>query len=307
MSSRQNRGAEVGEWLATTLVEVPSGGSGAVATWRLAEVSARPTLVQYIGQLWNRRLFIAADARAKAFATSRGTILGKVWLVLRPFLDAFVYFVIFGLLLKTGRGVENFLAYLVVGLNVFGLVQSGLASGSGILSGGKNLIRAFSFPRASLVFSWAIRTLLDFIPVLIASIAFIVVVPPRVMPVWTWILIIPVIAITWIFSVGTALVVASLTARIPDLKFIWPLFTRFWFYGSGVFFSIDSFAEHARVHALMVANPGYQAIALARNVLVYGTPPTVEEWLYMSIWAGGMLVLGLVVFWSHEESYGRES
>lgn len=306
-ASGSHHRSDIGEWVASTLSEIEVSGNVSVPTWRLNEVAARPPLHTYATQIWARRFFIIADSRAKAFATSRGTVLGKLWLVLRPFLDGLIFFIIFGLLLRTGRDIDNFLAYLMVGINMFTLVQVSLTSGGAIIPGAKNMLRAFSFPRASLVVSWALRNLLDFIPVLIATMAFIIVVPPHVMPGLTWVFIIPVVCLAWLFSLGIALLTASLTARVPDLKFIWPLISRFWFYGSCIFFSLDRFVDHELVYSIMTANPGFQILKMARDTLVYNTIPAAGEWAYLGIWAVGMLILGFIVFWSHEESYGRES
>ncbi|WP_083940821.1 ABC transporter permease [Schaalia vaccimaxillae] len=306
MSQRSESFDDLGQWVAAALIEHGQSRVKTVPTWRLHPVSARPGIFEYCRKIWQRRFFILADSRAKAFSSSRGTTLGKTWLILRPFLDAMVFFAIFGLLLQTGRGIDNFLAYLVVGMNTFGLMQAGLNSGGTILPGAKNMLRAFSFPRASLVFSWSLRGLFDFLPVLLATILFIMVVPPHVKPSTTWILVVPVVVLVWIFSIGLALITASLTARIPDLKFIWPLLSRFWFYGSGIFFSIDRFADHPAVMALMTANPGYQVLNLMRQCLVYDTIPETSQWAYVLAWVLGTFVLGFVIFWSHEESYGRE-
>lgn len=298
--------AALGEWLAVTIADTADEEFAPVTLWRLSPVSVRPPLGEYIHQLWQRRHFIMADARAKAFQTSRGTILGRIWLVLQPFLDSSIYLMVFGILLQTSRGIDNFVAYLVLGVNFFGLLQRALTSGGSIMQGSHNLLRAFSFPRASVVISWSLRTLMDFVPTVLATMVFIVAMPPHVLPGATWLIFPAVLALGWLFSLGLALLTASLTARLPDLKFIWPLFGRFWFYGSGVFFSIDRFQAHPTVVSVMGANPGYHFLKMSRDVLVYATLPTADDWLYMSVWALVTLIVGFIIFWSHEESYGRE-
>ncbi len=310
--SELRQSQDIGGWLAVTIANTADDEFAPVTLWRLSPVSARPSLGEYIRQLWGRRHFIMADARAKAFQTSRGTLLGRVWLIVSPFLDAMVFFIIFGVLLGTGRGITNFLAYLVIGMNFFGLLQKSLTSGGSIIPGAHNLLRAFAFPRASVVISWSVRTLLDFLPTVLATMIFIVAIPslqandPRVLPGWTWLAFPGILLFAWLFSVGLAFVTASLTARLADLKFIWPLIGRFWFYGSGIFFSVDRFVKYPTVVELMNANPGYQFLAMSRQTLVYATWPQLTEWLYLAGWGIGALVIGFVIFWSHEESYGRE-
>ncbi|PID97548.1 MAG: ABC transporter [Actinobacteria bacterium] len=306
MDSKRRSSVPTDLWLLTKLVETSAPDTVAVAPWRLKTVSSRTSLLQYIAQLWERRHFILADARAKAFATSRDTMLGKIWLVLRPFLDAFVYFLIFGMLLGTRRGIENFPAYLVVGVNFFTLLNLALSSGGGIVTAARNLLRAFSFPRASIVLSWSLRHLLDFLPVVLTTVVFVIVMPPGVMPNWTMLLIVPITFLGWVFAVGIAFFTASLTYRFKDLKFIWPLLGRVWLYGSGVFFSIDNVVSDPLLSSLMKANPGFHFLSMMRNILVYKTLPALNEWAYMAYWALGTLLIGFLIFWYHEESYGRE-
>lgn len=277
-----------------------------VSPWEYQEVVRRPPLGVYLQQLWQRRYFIWADAQAKAFSTSRGTILGRIWLALRPFLDAFIYFIIFGVLLGARKGIENYPAYLVTGINLFALLSSGLAGGAMIVPGAKSLIRAFSFPRFALVLSWAIRSLLDFLPVLAATILFALLMPPGVGLHWHALFLVPLIAIGWLIMLGMAAVTAAFTEQIPDLKFIWPILGRLWFYSSGVFFAIENLVTDRVLLAILTANPGHIFISMARQMLIYHTLPPLAQWLQMLVWAMIVLATGLLLFWRKEISYGRE-
>ncbi|MER6859425.1 ABC transporter permease, partial [Streptomyces pilosus] len=58
---------------------------------------ARPSLVEYVRQLWGRRHFILAFSQAKLTAQYSQAKLGQLWQVATPLLNAAVYFFIFGL------------------------------------------------------------------------------------------------------------------------------------------------------------------------------------------------------------------
>lgn len=296
---------DIGQWLAATLADASPTGEVAVLDWRMKSVSARPPIHEYLAELWERRYFIAADARARAFQTSRGMLLGKVWLVVSPFLNAAVYWVIFGLLLHVSRGIPNFLAYLIVGVNFFAIVQSPLGSGATVIQGSIKIIRAFSFPRVAVVISWLFRSMLDFIPVYLATLLFIAVFT-EARPTVLWVMSIPAILLGYLFAFGLTLLTASVTALIPDLKFIWPLLGRFWFYVSGVFFAVSRFDSVPMVKSIMEINPGYVFLTLCRDTLVYNTMPALSMWLYMAGWGLCLTALGFIVFWLREESYGRQ-
>lgn len=267
-------------------------------------IGARPPLSQYIKGIYNRRHFIKAESKAKAHGSIKGTALGKIWLILEPFLNASVYYIIFAVLLRFDRGMDNFVAYLVIGVSFFGYLSRNLGGAANIIPSGRNLIKAFSFPKASLVFSFALRNILDFLPTMFATILFIVIIPPHVIPSWTWLLF-PIVFFTAIpFAIGLAFISATLTTLVKDLKFIWPLITRFWFYGSGVFWTIDMF-DNPAYKTIMSSNPGWVFLELSRETLAWGNVPDIKMYLYFLAWSVSTFVIGFLIFWSQEERFGE--
>ena len=81
----------------------------------LSPIGVRPPLDQYLQELWGRRHFIWMDSRHRLATKHARNRLGRIWLVLRPVLDAALYFVVFGLIIGARGGIENFAAYVVVG------------------------------------------------------------------------------------------------------------------------------------------------------------------------------------------------
>lgn len=176
-----------------------------VSVLELAElrpVGKRPSLPVYTRRLWQRRHFVWADARARALGSQRGTFLGNAWLVAKPMLDASVFFVVFGLLLQTSRGIENFIGYLIVGVTLFPPLQRAVTGGGQVIVSGKNLIRGFSFPRAALPVSYTIRCAIDMLPPLTAILILVVALPPHAYPTWRWALILPIFLLQVLLSLG---------------------------------------------------------------------------------------------------------
>ena len=54
--------------------------------------------------------------------------LGQLWQVLTPLLNAAVYYLIFGIILDTSRGVPNFPAFLITGIFMLQLHPAGVPS-----------------------------------------------------------------------------------------------------------------------------------------------------------------------------------
>lgn len=272
----------------------------------LKPVGKRPPFGAYLTELWRRRHFIWADGRARALGSQRGTILGNVWLIAQPMLNAMVFFVMFGLLLQTSRGIDNFIGYLMIGVTMFPPMQRAVVAGSQVLTNGKNLIRGFTFPRAALPLSFTVRSTIDTLPPFIAILILIFALPPHAPLGWTWLLTIPVFALQQIFCLGLTLLSSRPTTLIPDVRNFWPFLTQFWYYGSGVFFSYERFIDHPTLLKTMDYNPGYLILTMYRNCLLYETAPDARSWTLLTIWALGLSALGMVYFWQKEEAYGAE-
>ena len=224
----------------------------------------------------------------------------------QPMLDAIVYFLVFGLLLQTSRGIDNFIGYLIIGVTFFPPLQRAVTGGSQVIVTGRNLIRGFSFPRAALPASYTIRSAIDLVPPMIALLVLVVVLPPHAWPSWHWVLIVPVLALQVLLSLGLTLAASRITTTIPDMRNIWPFLTQFWFYASGVFFSYERFIHHPLMLRAMDLNPGYLIITMYRDVILYQRVPQPRMWLILSAWSLGLTAVSFVFFWEKEEAYGVE-
>ena len=276
------------------------------ARYKLSVSGARPGLFSYTKQLWARRHFIVAFANAKTRATYSTAKLGQVWQVLTPLMNAAVYYLIFGLLVKTRGGIENYIAYLVTGIFVFTFTQSAVLAGSRAISDQLNLIRALHFPRACLPISFTIVQLQQ---LLFSMIVLCVIVLGTGEPLsLKWLLIVPALALQFVFNVGLSLALARVGAVLTDIKQLLPFILRTWLYASGVFYSIDQYTKTAPAwvgHAL-AANPATVYIELVRDALIEThTKVPLHTWGYAVAWAIIMGLGGYVYFWKAEERYGR--
>lgn len=277
-----------------------------VGTWALDVVGRRPRLGRYLADLWNRRHFIRAESRAKAYSGNGGFLLGNAWLVLSPILDGITYYIIFGLLLGTSRGIENFIGYLIIGVFLFSFTGRSLTGGANALSSGRTLIRAFTFPRAALPISVVMREAFGMVPVLAVMAALILAIPPHAQLSWLWLLFPAVFTLQTVFNLGIALVAARISAHVPDIRKVVGFFSRLWMYGSGVMFSFDRFVDNPQLLAWLEANPAFIVLDISRDILLYETAPALASWLLLTGWAAGALVVGMLFFWRAEERYGRE-
>ncbi|OIJ86981.1 ABC transporter permease [Streptomyces colonosanans] len=294
----------------------PTAGAAAETPARLAArygltvSGARPSLSEYIRQLWARRHFITAFATAKLTAQYSQAKLGQVWQVMTPLLNAAVYYFIFGVLLGTKHGVPDYIPFLVTGVFVWTFTQSSIMAGTRAISGNLGLVRALHFPRAALPISFALQQLQQ----LLFSMAALVVILLCVgSPIGiSWVLAVPVLTLQFTFNAGISMIMARMGAKAPDIAQLMPFVLRTWMYVSGVMWSIDKTLKHSHLpHTVMVllqANPAAVYIDLMRFALIdsfHADQLPHHVWAYATGWALLVGVGGFIYFWKAEERYGR--
>lgn len=277
-----------------------------VARYGLTRAGARPSLVSYSRQLWTRRHFVLSFAHANNAVGYSSSVLGQAWQLLTPLLNAAVFYLIFGVLLHTSRGVHNFIAFLVIGIFTFTYLQAGANGGSRAVSGNLALTRVLSFPRVVLPLSAVLVALQQLLFSMVVVIPIVLATGEPVS--WTWLLLVPTFALETAFTFGLACATARLGARVADTSQVLPFVLRTWMYGSGVFYSIAGFAHgHAHwVGVVLQVNPGAVFVELARGALLSHAAITAAQWWLAVGWSVAVAVLGYVWFWRAEEAYGRD-
>ncbi|ROS78551.1 ABC transporter permease [Cellulomonas sp. PhB143] len=291
----------------------PQERDALVAEHGLTRMGVRPPLRKYVRQLWERRAFIGVLATSKSQARNQNSYLGQLWAVLNPLLNAAVYVIMFGLILQSTRGMSNGIAFIVVGTFMFRFFEQSVVAGSRSISGNVNLVRSVHFPRAVLPISQVLSELTTLVPALIVMgiIAFSSQYIPGQGPVpldWSWILVLPAVALLWLFSTGCAFLVGRWVAITPDLKNLIPFVMRFLMYGSGVLFSITLRVGDGPFGVALEHQPVAVYLYLARAAITDepSIPPDVTMWWWGIGWALAFLVVGFLVFWRGEERYGRD-
>ncbi|GAA2136790.1 ABC transporter permease [Arthrobacter humicola] len=272
----------------------------------LRRVGARPPLLDYLVALWDYRHFVYYDARSRVQTGNEQDRLGLAWLVLGPLLNGLMFYLIMGVLLKSGGGIENFVAFLIIGVFLFQMTTRAISSSSRVISANKNVIQAFQFPRASVVLAANLRELLSNIPVLITMLILIIILPPAEEISWRWLMLIPIVVLQFIFNLGIGLILARVVSIFNDASQLVSYAMRLWMYASCMFFSIDRFDGAPAIKAVMEYNPLYNVLYLARECLLNGSVGPWRAWVILTLWSVAAAAFGIVFFWKGEESYGRE-
>lgn len=268
----------------------------------LEELGVRPGLGGYVREVWGYRHLVWHLSSAQAWAANQNNYLGQLWAVINPLLLVGSYYLIFGLLLKTRGGTENYIAFLTIGIFVFGYSATAIIAGSRAVVGQVGLVRALRFPRAVLPISVTLTQLLVNVP---AFAVLIVMIPLTGEPFSLHWLLFPVaLLLQTLINLGLAFFLARIVNAARDSSNLVPVGVRLARYVSGVFFSIPHYAGHGLVSALLLYQPLAVSMTTAREALMDQYALTWGSWVAAAAWGVGLCAAGLVFFWRGEGRYG---
>jgi teichoic acid transport system permease protein len=268
----------------------------------LADVHESAKLRPYLSDLWSRRSYITYVSASELRSRQVTTVLGNLWHLLNPALTIAVYYIIFGLLLQTTRGVDNFLLFLTVGIFIFSFTQRATISGAKSIVSNAGLIKSIKFPRALLPVTSTLTETLASLPSF--AVLYAVALFTGEAPHWRWLLLPGIIALQMVFNLGAGFVAARATTHFRDTTQILPFVFRLLLYASGVIFSAEAYAD-SRWWFLFVLNPMYCFISLGRWSML-GDPTAGSVLVSALVWTAGAVIIGFFWFRAAEERYARD-
>lgn len=274
---------------------------------QLMRLGGTPPLREYLRSLWSRREFAWTTARGEMQTQHLDTVLGNAWHLINPLLLIGVYYIVFGLLLETDRGVGEglFLPFLAVGVFSYQFIQKAVTAGARTISSNLGLIRSLQFPRALLPIATVLAGSIAYASALVIMVAVVLLAgQPLTLE---WLLLPFVFLLLLVFTLGGTLVSARLTDKLRDLENILPFLFRLGFYGSGIIWAVDGYLTNPLYRRLFLANPFYVYVTLVRDLMMVDYTTDYLMWLWLSgfVWAIVAFVVGLLVFRAGEREYGR--
>lgn len=257
----------------------------------------------YLADLVARRHYIWQVSLSELKARHMNTALGNLWHLLNPILSICVYYVIFGLILGITRGVDNFIAFLSIGVFAFGFTQRSTLAGARCLTKNRGLIKLVTFPRALLPVTTTLTETLSSLNMLIVMVA--VAVFTGEDPTLQWLLVAPIYLVQLIFTTGLTFIAARAAHHVADVQQLLPFIFRLGFYSSGVLFNVNAYIESHGYRLLFVLNPLYCFIELYRGVML-SYEVTWGIVISAACWTVGAIVFGFLWFRAAEDTYGRD-
>lgn len=268
----------------------------------MVRLGTNQPLRDYLRAVWARREYMMSVPVSDFRAENLDTVLGNVWHVLNPLLQVGVYFLVFAIILKTDRGLDNFLTFLAVGVFTYHFTQRSVLKGAKAIVSNEGLIRSIGFPRIILPVTTVLGQGLAYLPAVVVMFA--VALATGVRPSVYWLLIAVVMLIQVVLNFGLAFIGSRITTIFRDFENMLPFMLRIAFYMSGILYAVDKKIHSPLLRRLFDFNPIYAIAALARDA-VFGEPAPTILWITASAWAVVLFVGGFFFFKAGEKSYGR--
>ncbi len=230
----------------------------------------------------------------------RRSFLGLAWSILNPFLMMLVISAVFSNVFKFQ--VEYFPIYYLTGALLYNFVieatngsMTSIINASALIK--KVYIPKYIFPLEKCMFA--------FVNMIFSLIAVVIMILILQMPLHWTIFMFPIPMIyALIFSIGFGLILSAGNVFFRDIGHLYSVFTTAWMYLTPIIYPVDVLQSlPTGVLVVVKINPLYHYVNFFRQVVMYGTVPTLVTNLACAISAFVFLVAGLWIFRKSQDRF----
>jgi len=259
-----------------------------------ADAPSATPLVPYIKALWERRRFMLEMARAELRGRQSSTILGRLWGVLDPLLQAGIYYLVFTII-RQGARPTDFLHVLIAGIFLFQLALSAITEGGRSIRNSKSLMLNSTFPRALFPITAVCRGVMKLAPAVPVYAAFHI--GLRAPVDWGLLLLPMLFVVQAVLMVGLALLVSTLVVFFRDASNAVQYIGRVLFFTTPVIYPLEAIPEGIRD---ALSWQPFFALFAAYQEIFGGDMPEPGLLVQAALWATFILIVGTRVFRRHE-------
>lgn len=222
-----------------------------------------------------------------------GTVLGLLWTLAKPLLQALVFTFALSTVLRIKVGYDvPYVLFLLAALFPWTWFQSSIQSSAASFSNNAALLKKVYFPRFVLPLSAVASQLLHFalsIPILV-----LLLVIAGYYPGPQWLLGVPLLtAIQLLMLAGAVLLVASFNVFVRDLEHLVEVLMTLWLYLTPILYPLSMLRE--RVGPVIYLNPMASLIQAWRDLFLYDQLPGIDIWPAL-VFTAIALVAGSITF-----------
>jgi ABC-2 type transport system permease protein len=210
-----------------------------------------------------------------------GTVLGYVWSLLRPLILFAVLLFVFTQIFRIGSLVNNYEVLLLFNIVVFSFFSEATNNAVSSVVSQEGIVRKTQFPRLVIPMAPVLTSLFNLGVNMIAVVIFLLAF--GVDPTWTWLFFPVVVAILFVITAATSMLLSALYVRYRDILIIWTVASTALFYGTPVLYPFSIVPE--RFQDILIINPLTPLFAQARTWIIdptaEGAVETVGGWWHL--------------------------
>jgi len=235
--------------------------------------------------------FSVADFKAR----DQRSALGFLWSFINPMIMSTILFFLFRERLGEDK-LAHYFYYILIGNVTWNFFSLSTAVATVTLVLKEPIVKNFTFPKETLIFSAIGTFLIQHSFELLAVFVFAVILGIGFS---MHILLLPFILFSEILLIaGLSLFLACLRVYIKDIDYIWTVITRMGFFVVPVFYELSAISEKFRW--LIAINPMTQIMIFLRDILLYHRNPSFLSLGVISIFNLAVLILGYRFFKRHQ-------
>lgn len=259
-----------------------------------------------IRDIWRYRDLITLFTKRTLSLMYKQTILGPLWLVLRPFLTSVVYAVVFkGIAGLSTDGVPAILFYLT-GHATWDLFAGCLKKNASTFLTNANIFGKVYFPRLTISISAMLTSLFEFAVELGMIILLLIyhTIRGEVRPNLFSIGLLPIVLLqVGLLGLGTGILVSSLTTKYRDLTFVVDFGLSLWMYVSPVVYPLSQLKRGAVFYKLYMLNPMVMPLEMMRFILLGRGTVTLPMIISSVLLTALAVTIGVLCFNRVEKSF----
>lgn len=228
----------------------------------------------------------------------KGSILGFLWVLLKPFFMFLILFMIFSRVSGSSSGLtsQQYAVYLLSGLIVYTFFNEGMVWGMGSIMERAGLIVKINFRREVVVASSLTMALINFSINLVIVIAVALILNIHIT--FLGLAYVLLICFTMFLALyGVSFFTSIWLVHVRDLQHIMELVLQLLFYASAVFFPVEMIPENYRF--IVYYNPVARFIKAVREALIYGRVTDIKFVLLALVTSLILVIIGSRYFNKH--------
>jgi lipopolysaccharide transport system permease protein len=220
-----------------------------------------------------RQYFSLIDVQARMLlkADSSKFRLGVLWWFLEPLMWVSVFYVVFNLILDSGRKSGDFILFLTCGKFAFIWFSKTVVQASGSIVASQGLVGKINMPKSL----WPMSAIQESLyrQSTVYLLLFLILILFGYYPTASWLWVIPIALVMYLMIVACGLVGSCLVCVVRDFQKLIPLGMTFLLFTSGIFWDVRDLGDPGKTRLLLALNPLAFIIDAHRQALMNRSAP----------------------------------